>query len=647
MDGIVGQLVVEADGGDNDVLNVDDTGDLTDNTGYLTSTDLTGLGMGAGIHYAGFEYLNIGLGAGNDTLNVQTIGAYTTVSAGAGDDTVNVGSVAPGVGGTVDGIVGQLVVEADGGDNDVLNVDDTGDLTDNTGYLTSTDLTGLGMGAGIHYAGFEYLNIGLGAGNDTFTIADTHGGETTLHTNAGNDTVNVLATGGLTNVYADAGDDVVNVSSDAPADSGTLDNILGLLNIDCGTGINTLNVSDEADGTGDSVIITSNSIVGFSPAPITYTASGGTFGGGINIEGGFGGNSIEIQSTNDSPGTTTTLWSGDGSDYVLVTETDPLSLVIHGEAGNDVIFAAVVMTDLVITGDGGDDFITSGSGNDWITGNDGDDVILAALGNDTVSGGAGNDIITGDQGIATWAEGKVVRIETSNPGMGGDDLIAGDLGDDITLAGCGADTVDAGDGENVVLGDNGLVLIEAGTAVRIESTDPAYGGQDFIHAGSGNDILFGGTANDTIFAGAGDDIALGDSGLFTRSPQAASVLTFSAYAGGNVLCTNTGANDGGGNDEIHGGPGDDLIMGEQGDDRLFGDQGDDDIIGGHNVRFGADGSDFIDGGDGADVALGDNGTISRRPVSGQAWVWQRYPAPFADVIRDVVLFDDADGVAGQ
>ncbi len=422
VNGIVGQLVVDADGG-TDTLNVDDTGDAADNTGYLTSTDLTGLGMGAGIHYLGFEYLNIGLGTGNDTLNVQTIGACTTVSAGAGDDTVNVGSLAPSTGGTVNGIVGQLVVDADGG-TDTLNVDDTGDAADNTGYLTSTDLTGLGMGAGIHYLGFEYLNIGLGTGNDTFTIADTHAGETTLHTNLGNDTVNVLGTGGLTNVYTDAGDDVVNVSSDAPVDNGTLDNIFGVLSIDCGTGINTLNVSDEADGSGDSVIITSNSIVGFSPAPINYTATGGTFGGGINIEGGFGGNSVEIQSTNDSNGTTTTLWSGEGSDYVLVTETDPLSLVIHGEAGNDVIYAAVVMTDLIITGDAGDDFITSGSGNDLITGNDGDDVIIAGLGNDMVSGGEGNDVIVGDQGIATWADGRLVRIETTNPSMGGNDIIA-------------------------------------------------------------------------------------------------------------------------------------------------------------------------------------------------------------------------------
>ncbi len=601
--GIIGQLIVNAEDG-TDALNVDDTGDTADDTGLLTATDLVGLGMGAGIHYLGFEQLSIGLGsgndtftimdthdgettlrtgAGNDTVNVQNVEALTTVSTGTGDDTVNVGSLAPAAGGTVHGIIGQLIVNAEDG-TDALNVDDTGDTADNTGLLTATDLVGLGMGAGIHYLGFEQLSIGLGSGNDTFTIMDTHDGETTLHTGAGNDTVNVLATSGPANVNTEAGDDVVNVSSDAPDNNGTLENIRGELVIDCGQGVNTLNVSDEADSSGDSAVITSDSIIGFSPAPIRYAAVDGTFGGGINIEGGFGGNFIEIQSTDDSQATTTTLWSGEGNDYVLVTETDPTSLVLHGEAGDDVIFAGVVTTDLIITGDDGNDFITSGSGNDWITGNDGDDVIIAGLGNDSVSGDAGNDLIVGDEGVATWVDGRVVRLETANPSLGGNDFITGD---------------------------------------------------------TGNDIVFGGAGNDMILGGEGDDALLGDNGV--------AIITNSgyAYAGALITCTFTESTGCGGNDEIHGGAGDDLIMGEQGDDRLYGDAGDDDIIGGSNVAFGADGNDFMDGGDGADVALGDNGTISRRPVQGMVGAWEKYPAPFADVIRDVTLFDDVDGVAGN
>lgn len=55
--------------------------------------------------------------------------------------------------------------------------------------------------------------------------------------------------------------------------------------------------------------------------------------------------------------------------------------------------------------------------------------------------------------------------------------------------------------------------------------------------------------------------------------------------------------------------------------------------------------DVIDGGAGADVILGDNGAIARRLTG--AGTWERYPAPFADVVRDAQRFDDADLVSGD
>jgi len=88
---------------------------------------------------------------------------------------------------------------------------------------------------------------------------------------------------------------------------------------------------------------------------------------------------------------------------------------------------------------------------------------------------------------------------------------------------------------------------------------------------------------------------------------------------------------------------------------LFGGPGEDDITGGHNVLFGDDGHDTIDGGDaaqdtegdGADVILGDNGLIVRTVLDPVAWTWLRYPAPFADVIREVERFDDIDLISGN
>ena len=84
-------------------------------------------------------------------------------------NTINVGSLAPAVGGKVDGIQAALVVN--GGGADTMNVDDTGSTIPKTGTLTGTTLTGLGMGsAGITYGGIQVLNIGLGSGGNTFNI---------------------------------------------------------------------------------------------------------------------------------------------------------------------------------------------------------------------------------------------------------------------------------------------------------------------------------------------------------------------------------------------------------------------------------------------------------------------------------------------
>jgi Ca2+-binding RTX toxin-like protein len=133
----------------------------------------------------------------------------------------------------------------------------------------------------------------------------------------------------------------------------------------------------------------------------------------------------------------------------------------------------------------------------------------------------------------------------------------------------------------------------------------------------------------------GDDLLLGDHGkIYQALPSDR-----------NYFSIDIGLNAGAGSDAIYGNQGDDIILGQQGNDYLSGGTGEDDMIGGHNVIGGADGNDTMDGGDNADVMLGDNGTITRRPQAGGGW--QRYPAPFADVIRDVVRFDDVDRIGGN
>ncbi|KKK61359.1 hypothetical protein LCGC14_3015130, partial [marine sediment metagenome] len=163
----------------------------------------------------------VSTGAAGDTINVQTIDAVLTVNAGDDDDTINVGSNAPAGNGNVNGIAAGLTVNGDGGSGDTMNVDDTADNLANTGNLTSTQLTGLGMSVGITYGTLETVNVDLGSGGDTFTIASTHGGITTLDTLGGADTVNVRTIAGPTTVNTGDAADTVNVGSLAPATGGT------------------------------------------------------------------------------------------------------------------------------------------------------------------------------------------------------------------------------------------------------------------------------------------------------------------------------------------------------------------------------------------------------------------------------------------
>jgi len=86
--------------------------------------------------------------------------------------------------------------------SDWLYVDDTGDTLGNTGTLTSTTLTGLGMALGITYGTIEHLVISLGAGADTFTIESTHTNVTNLDANNGDDTINVWTISGPTTATA-------------------------------------------------------------------------------------------------------------------------------------------------------------------------------------------------------------------------------------------------------------------------------------------------------------------------------------------------------------------------------------------------------------------------------------------------------------
>jgi Ca2+-binding RTX toxin-like protein len=694
----IGALLTVNGNGDSDTLVVHDSGDLTADTGTLTATAISGLDMAGRIGYAALEQVTIHLGsagdeftiegthagattletssgadvvhvqatagvttvnagAGADTVNVRTIGAVTTVNGGADDDTVNVGSLAPATDGTVNGIGALLNVQGEGGAADVLNVDDRGDTDANTGTLTSTMLTGLGMAAGIAYGTLETLAIGLGSAGDTFTVQSTHAGVTSVVGNGGADTFHV----------------------DAP--SGSLDGVLGSLNLDAGAGSNTLRVIDTGDTTGDVIGIGAAAITGIAPGVIGYAATGGSFAGGITISAGSGGNTIAIASTHRSGGvrTITLVTTGTGSDTVTVSETVPEFLVLNAQEGSDVVDATATTTPVTIFGGAGNDTVRGGSaadvlfgdegevryddttvlssdagqafianpgpsaarrsigatgtaaGTDQVFGNAGADTIIGGFGADTVDGGAGSDIAIGDAGLVTLAAGVVERIETTEPLTGGADTISGGGDGDVLLGGALGDTLNGDGGADVLLGDGARLDHVAGDLQIIAIAASGIGGNDTLAGGDGDDVAIGGAGADGLAGGLGNDLLLGDEGELTLIAGVRQVAT---SINPMVGAADTISGDDG-DDSILGGAAGDSIQGNAGADLILGDHGrldyaavagagldvaattdptvgGNDAIGGgagNDTVFGGAGSDTLNGEDGADVLFGDHGRL--------------------------------------
>ena len=315
-------------------------------------------------------------------------------------------------------------------------------------------------------------------------------------------------------------------------------------------------------GSGDDVVLGDN---GRYVAPLNgntgrITSLVGELAGGDLIYGGDG-NDILIGGQGDD-----SLYGGIGKDVIL------------GDSGEVVFVNATDIRSLegIDTSRGGHDFIHTEERDA------GDDILLGQAGNDTIEAGRGNDVILGDNGrYEVPLNGVVGRITSLVGELAGDDLIYGGEGNDIVLGGQGDDSLYGGTGEDVIFGDSGEVtFINATDIVSLEMIDVARGGNDFIHTDaddSGDDILLGQAGNDTIEAGGGDDVILGDIATFLfvhpdlRLPGQSAADRLIRLEGTRI--------DIGGDDLIFGGLGNDIVVAGFGADTLYGGDGQDLLIG--------------------------------------------------------------------
>jgi hypothetical protein len=218
--------------------------------------------------------------------------------------------------------------------------------------------------------------------------------------------------------------------------------------------------------------------------------------------------------------------------------------------------------------------------------------------------------------VVTYAAGTsnplLVTSTDTTPATGGDDILNAGNGNNLIIGGVGADIITGGAGNNTIIGDNAQIQFTGPVMTNITSTDTtaATGGNDVIVTGNGNNQIIAGVGNDTVTTGAGNDVVVGDNGTIINNPDGtlAQVSSGDPTLGGNDFIS-TGA----GNDIAIGGAGNDTVLSDAGNDILFGDGGQVTITGGGgSVTIGSldpsfGGSDILNGGSGNDVIIGGAG----------------------------------------
>lgn len=327
-------------------------------------------------------------------------------------------------------------------------------------------------------------------------------------------------------------------------------------------------------------------------------------GGANTFTGGQGADSIDGRT-----GTDTMSYSESGA--AVAVDLSGSSANRGGTADGDVLadIENLIGSDYADTlaGDGVDNRIDGGLGQNSIAGGDGQDIFVASLDGDTITDFASGDRIDLSENWYNYNEfsqidiavqsgtGSTYEIRLSGSATSATITVPMDAAyswsaDDFILANSDY-ALDGTEDDDVLLAGRG------------NNTIRGFGGNDHLRGNAGNDLIYGGVGNETVLGergadrlegGAGRDLVIGGKG-------------------NDWLLGNQGADrilGGDGNDHARGGPGDDTIIGGRGHDGLRSGAGDDRILGGpgdDHIR-GGDGDDTIRGGIGDDRIAGGAGS---------------------------------------
>ena len=464
---------------------------------------------------------------------------------------------------------------------------------------------------GIIYHRLEVVDILLGQGNDTFTVAETVETEQTdmdtgLPTGVTEGTITVIQGGG--------GDDHIIVTGGGGAIAPLV--VLGDTTQD-GAFYNSTTAELTDYLTGVATIVPLAREFTNPGNDIIDASASSEF---LTIYGGEGSDTIYGSQVGDH------IAGGSGGD------------TIHGEGGDDHIYGDagfnLDLTQRLEQATLAESQVLIVVNNDAATEPTKDELGPAE---DTIMGNAGSDIIFGDYGVINQTPftqrittlDNVELIDSVNPNSGGDDTIHGHQGIDRILGGFGGDTIYGGEDGDIVLGDSGIIDYAAdgnlATVDEILTTERTVGGVDTIRGNDGQDVLIGGAFGDRIDGGAQEDLIFGDnvrldgtagfitnpryrelsgsliydSGVDSGSPEQTLVTDTEQLVPGGAavwegfditLLDHSDADQAAGLDNF----GDDYIAGGAHDDQIFGQLGNDTIQGDGSIDLAADATAFRD-----------------------------------------------------
>jgi Ca2+-binding RTX toxin-like protein len=440
-----------------------------------------------------------------------------------------------------------------------------------TGGRGNDDLTG-GALADILRGGDGKDRLDGGAGDDTIDGGD---GDDSLYATAAGagGTKTVIGGSGTDRLYADFSSSSHGVTSGltGSAPDAWPHNWSGWISNGAGTTVNYSGI--------ESVFITGSNLAD------QLTGTGGNDvldgGGGADVmAGGLGSDRYIVDSLDD-----VIVESASGDADEIHTALAAYTLL----AANVEKLVGTAVTGQTLTGNGANNTIVGGIGNDILDGGGGTwDVLIGGKGNDIYYVASGTDV----QELASEGTDEVRTALASYTLPANVEKLTG-------LAATGQ-ILRGNTSSNTIVGGAGNDRLEGG------------GGIDTLDGGAGADTMLGGTSNDTYTV---DDIGDVVTEYFNEGTD--TVLTaLASYALGTNVERLTGTLAAGqslsGNElanVVTGGAGSDVLSGNGGDDTLRGNDGHDSLSGGSgtDVLEGGAGDDQLDGGAGTDTMRGGTG----------------------------------------